>query len=100
MAITPLKIKRGFIEFIPDIADEWEAEGGTPIVDALYEAALYFRGEQMHHGKNKNNTESLESSGSHPASYFGGAEVPSRVDVVGRDAISDAYYKSPITSEC
>jgi Tfp pilus tip-associated adhesin PilY1 len=87
-------------EFIADVADEWEAEGGTPIVDALYEAALYFRGEQMHHGKNKNNTESLQSSGSHPASYFGGAEMPSRVDVVGRSAIADARYKSPITSEC
>ncbi len=87
-------------EFIADVADEWEAEGGTPIVDAIYEAALYFRGEQMHHGKNKNNTESLQSAGSHPASYFGGAEMPSRVDVVGRDAIADAHYKSPITSEC
>ncbi len=87
-------------EYVANIADTWEAEGGTPIVDALYEAALYFRGEQMHHGKNKNNTESLESSGSHPASYFGGAEMPSRVDVVGRSAIADAYYKSPIKSEC
>ncbi|MEE9351255.1 MAG: PilC/PilY family type IV pilus protein [Thiotrichaceae bacterium] len=87
-------------EFIADVADEWEAKGGTPIVDALYEAALYFRGEQMHYGKNKNTTESTNSPGSHPASYFGGAEMPSRVDSVGRSAITDAHYKSPIKSEC
>ncbi len=94
-------------EYIADIADAWKPSGGTPIVDALYEAALYFRGEKMHYGKNKNNTETLTtsgvlvSSGSHPSTYVGGAEISKKVDDNGgRAAIADANYISPIKSSC
>ena len=31
-------------DYLPEVAKTWEAEGNTPIVDALVEAALYFRG--------------------------------------------------------
>jgi len=48
--------------------------GTTPIVDALYEAALYFRGEQLGWGQNESSA--LSDSGraaSHPATYDGDA---------------------------
>ncbi len=31
-------------QYLPEVAKAWKAYGNTPIVDALYEAALYFRG--------------------------------------------------------
>ncbi|MEE9445138.1 MAG: hypothetical protein V3V19_05685 [Cocleimonas sp.] len=88
--------------FIPDVVDEWEPTGGTPIVDALYEAALYYRGENMHYGKNKNNNHLVQnvSPGSHPATYEGGVRISKNVNASGRTSIADRKYISPITSEC
>lgn len=34
-------------EFLPLVVNNWEALGGTPIVDSLFEAARYYRGEQV-----------------------------------------------------
>ena len=34
-------------DYIPEVANAWVAYGNTPIVDALYEAALYFRGGEI-----------------------------------------------------
>jgi len=31
-------------QYLSEVANVWEARGNTPIVDALYEAALYYRG--------------------------------------------------------
>jgi len=51
--------------FISEIADDWQPVGITPIVDALYEAALYYRGEKLYWGKgNANNAYSAQ-----PATY-------------------------------
>ncbi|SEA63513.1 von Willebrand factor type A domain-containing protein [Thiothrix caldifontis] len=37
-------------EFLADIVHDWEANGYTPIVDSLYEAARYFRGDTVEWG--------------------------------------------------
>ena len=82
-------------EFIPDIADTWTANGPSPIVDALYEAALYFRGEKMLWGQDLPST----TIAAHPAAYAGSRINHSRV----RDGIKPEtapLYKSPIVSEC
>ncbi len=104
-------------EYLSDITSDWVNLGHTPIVDSLYEAALYYRGEKMHYGKNKNNARTSQffnyyggvnaiySIGSHPSSYERGAEINDRVGThstqgVLRSEIDDAEYKNPITSSC
>lgn len=103
--------------YLAAIVDTWDAYGSTPIVDSLYEAALYFRGEEMHYGKDRNNTDAATSglatrpgrffsgspqiaTGSHPSTYVGGAEIDKTVGIDGRSSITDAKYISPITSSC
>ena len=70
-------------DFLPRILDEWKPGGGTPIVDAYYEAALYYRGEASKWGQlipHKN-------ASAHPSTY-----------VVDPNT-SVAVYKSPV-GEC
>ncbi len=89
-------------EYIADIADTWSPSSWTPIVDALYEAALYFRGEKIHYGQ------SLPTrGGAHPSSYEGGS-YDSNNGVVDQLVFNDPgrlrdkapTYKSPIASSC
>ncbi|MEH6455499.1 MAG: PilC/PilY family type IV pilus protein [Cocleimonas sp.] len=42
---------RQYLSLLSADIDLWSAYGSTPIVDALYEAALYFRGEGVEAGK-------------------------------------------------
>lgn len=100
--------------YLPDVVNSWVGYGGTPIVDALYEAALYFRGDKMHYGKTLNNTTSTNTragylvgdvevayaSGSHPSTYVGGAEINTDITSSGRSSITDKNYISPIKSSC
>ncbi len=58
-----------------DIIDDLNNSGGTPIVDTLYEAALYYRGEALEYGDTRNNR--FYTRVSHPASYTGGTVVRS-----------------------
>ncbi|WP_298612548.1 PilC/PilY family type IV pilus protein [uncultured Thiothrix sp.] len=53
--------------FLADIVDGWQPAGYTPIVDSLYEAARYFRGESPVWGKHK----AAYSWAAHPSSYTG-----------------------------
>jgi hypothetical protein len=57
-----------------DGVEDMDHIGTTPIVDALYEAALYFRGEQLGWGQNESGA-SWDSgrAASHPATYEGDA---------------------------
>ncbi len=50
---------------------EMDHVGATPIVDALYEAALYFRGEQLGWGEREVGFWEYGRPASHPASYEG-----------------------------
>lgn len=81
-------------EYIPDIADTWTHSSYTPIVDALYEAALYYRGEKIHYGQNLPTI-----NGAHPSTYDGPV-VSTNVKVSGRDRANAPKYITPIESSC
>ncbi len=84
-------------EYIADIADDWQATSFTPIVDALYEAALYYRGEKMHYGQRD-----PLLGGAHPKTHYGS---PVTLDISdtngpGRDNATAPQYRTPIESSC
>lgn len=54
-------------EYIQIAASTWAATGGTPIVDALYESALYFKGEKVDYGKYLPS----DHRAAHPSTYEG-----------------------------
>ena len=54
-------------EFLPQILSSWTAYGSTPVVDAYYEAALYFRGETPLWGA----ASADQNHAAHPATYQG-----------------------------
>ena len=88
-------------DYLADVVDNWQFHGGTPTVDALYEAALYMRGETMHYGKNDSRL-----SGAHPSTYEGNVITDDvrevgRSNIVRTDVANAKYtYKSPIKSSC
>jgi len=104
-ALTP-NVGETIREYLPRVVNSWSEKAWTPIVDSLYEAALYFRGEEMHFGLS-----SPATSGAHPATYSG-PEITVDVRNVGRDSIRSTttnangatvpqyQYKSPIESSC
>lgn len=53
--------------FFADIVDGWQPAGYTPIVDSLYEAVRYFRGESLVWGKHTADY----SWAAHPSTYTG-----------------------------
>jgi len=80
----------------------------TPIVDALYEATLYFQGEGVKGGKTRNNK--FWHSISHPKSHNGAIYTPPGCttddpwsDACATERITTsptAQYHTPITSSC
>ena len=84
-------------EYIADIADTWNHTSYTPIVDALYEAALYFRGEKMHYGQNLPTL-----NGAHPSTYDGPVVTTNVTNTsgLGRVLATSPKYISPIESSC
>jgi len=80
------------------ITSTWvNPNGGTPLVDALYEAALYFRGADVDHGR----FEPLSTKSAHPSTYTGlitrATRHPTRPATTPH---GHAVYKSPIKDEC
>jgi len=59
-------------EYIGQISDNWEPGGWTPIVDSLYEAALYYRGEKIKFGYEAGD----EVYAAHPSTYVRHNENP------------------------
>ncbi len=56
--------------FLSSVVDSWSPNGYTPIIDALYEAARYYRGEGVVWGK----FPPAYNWAAHPASYTGTAD--------------------------
>lgn len=58
------------LDYLPDVVDSWSPRGYTPLVDALYEASLYYRGEKVAWGLGP-----LEENGNewvaNPSTYTG-----------------------------
>ena len=79
-------------EYLPYILNSWEAYGATPILESLYESALYFRGEPPVMG----DTPPDDDRSAHPSTYTG------KIYRSGNSSniISKATYNSPIKKEC
>lgn len=54
-------------QYLPQIIGNWTASGGTPIVDSLHEAALYFKGAAPKWGY----ASAEQVNAAHPSSYVG-----------------------------
>jgi len=97
---------------LKQIVNDLDHRGTTPIVDTLYEAAVYFRGEKVKWGLTRGtSSDSVRRTTrvSHPASYVGGTVVrdPGCTDLnlnadecVTEKIIDDPDYISPITTAC
>ena len=100
-----------------DIVTELNWKSGTPIVDTLYEAALYYRGDDVFYGTTRGNSQNSGTSMSrseytrvsHPASYTGGTVVRdagctddnlNSSSCISEHITGTATYKSPISLEC
>ncbi len=101
-------------DVISSLVEDFTPSGATPIVDVLYEAALYFRGEDVYWGKMRGNSSARTESRkfyrlSHPSSYTGGTVYRpngcSESNLNDTDCI-DSYidgspvYNSPIDNQC
>ena len=62
-------------EYMQVASSTWGAIGGTPIVDSLYEATLYFKGESVDYGKYL----ATDIRSAHPSSYEGALTLESLV---------------------
>lgn len=62
----------------------WRADGSTPIVDALYEASLYFRAQDVDLGR----YEASDIRSAHPATYNGSLTTISTTTTPACDATS------------
>lgn len=83
--------------YISKVVNDWSASGGTPLVDALYEAALYYRGEKMRYGFDAPDGET--GVGAHPSTYSGNI-ITSDIWKSTRSYNNTPNYISPISSSC
>jgi len=108
---------------LKEIVDDLDHAGHTPIVDTLYEASRYYRGDSVYWGltrgfdrslgnfnaSNTNDTVRRNTRVSHPSSYTGGFVVrdPACTDAnlnapecITETILGAAQYTSPITDIC
>lgn len=64
---------RQYLSLLAADTNIWSANGSTPIVDALYEASLYFRGLEVDKGK----FDPSDIRSAHPSTYIGSLTAPS-----------------------
>lgn len=99
-----------------DVVNDIQYKNGTPIVDSLYEAALYYRGEPVDYGKSRgvskiSNSVDLRafSRVSHPDSYTGGnlnqstgcsSDNLSAAACIDENISGNPVYTTPITESC
>jgi len=84
-------------DYVSEIVQSWQASGGTPLVDALYEAALYYRGEKMRYGFDIPNGNT--AVGAHPSTYSGNT-ISNDMWRSQRNYDLAPNYISPISSSC
>jgi Tfp pilus tip-associated adhesin PilY1 len=60
-------------EFLKKVTQDWDHQRYTPIADALYEASLYYRGDQVDWGKHvpKPDGDWSDRRAAHPSTYSG-----------------------------
>ncbi|HEC15619.1 MAG TPA: VWA domain-containing protein [Sedimenticola sp.] len=91
-----------------DLVDDLVPSGWTPIVDTLYESALYYRGEGVLYGKGRGQ-QTKYGRLSHPSSYTGGTVVqnpgcsytnPNATACYNEYIDGNPIYTSPIVDQC
>ena len=91
------------------IVDSLVADGRTPLVDALWEASLYYRGQPVDYGKTRGPWTRSHRRVSHPRSYAGGTvDRPSGCHDDNLNAsqcqnekiVGDPVYVSPMENSC
>lgn len=101
-------------EQLKELVVAMRAEANTPIVDSLYEAALYYRGDDVDYGKTRNPSSSTDVKAqwtrvSHPGSYTGGtlstptgclSSDPDSANCIDEQITGTPVYISPIAYEC
>ena len=101
-------------DVLTEIVNNLSANGPTPIVDTLYEAARYYRGEGVHWGTMRGDNNARDSNRqnfrvSHADSYTGGQHnLPAGCsdtnsndsDCIDENISGSATYISPITNQC
>lgn len=99
-------------EQLKELVVATRAEANTPIVDALYEAALYYRGNGVDYGKKRDGqsgTLARWTRVSHPESYTGGilytpsgctAADPDSANCIMEEITGSPLYTSPIAYSC
>jgi len=99
-------------DVLKEIVGGMRAEGATPIVDSLYEAAMYYRGQDVTYGKTRgpgNSSFARWTRVSHPLSYTGGVlNQPAGCTDGDLDALAciteeitgSPKYIYPITASC
>lgn len=101
-------------DVLTDMISDLTAAGATPIVDTLYEAAMYYRGSPLQWGDTRGDSGASDSSRkyfrvSHENSYTGGTHsLPSGcsssnlndTDCIGETISGSPVYISPITDQC
>ena len=101
-------------DVLTDMISDLTAAGATPIVDTLYEAAMYYRGSPLQWGDTRGDNGASDSSRkyfrvSHEDSYAGGTHsLPSGcnssnlndTDCIGETISGSPVYISPITDQC
>lgn len=83
--------------YMSGVVNSWTANGGTPLVGAIYEAALYLRGEQMRNGLDA--PTGAAKVGAHPSTYSG-ATITNDITQNARNYTNAPSYISPITNSC
>lgn len=99
-------------DVLKEIVSGMRSEGATPIVDTLYEAAVYYRGQGVTYGKVRgpqSGTNARWTRVSHPLSYTGGTLTQptgcTDADLDAAACVTEAItgspkYIYPITASC
>ncbi len=99
-------------DVLKEIVGGLRSEGATPIVDVLYEAAMYYRGQDVTYGKIRgpqSGTDARWTRVSHPLSYAGGTPTQptgcTDADLDAAACVTEAItgsptYIYPITAGC
>ncbi len=83
--------------YLKQVVEDFVADGTTPLPEMLYEAAQYYRGDQVHYGKTRGDGDSDASNG---VSATGGARIshPAAIDFSRSTPNTEAsLYSIPAT---
>jgi type IV pilus assembly protein PilY1 len=84
-AVSQTTVRERLIELVNQIP----TSGGTPIVETLYEAAHYWRGESIVYGDERDGVSSTRLS--HPGSYCSAAGACNGATVNGTSPVTDSF---------